>query len=133
MRVMAYTATLVMLMGLWGLWLWRRGKLMESKWFLRVAPIAIVAPYIMNIAGWMLTENGRQPWVVQGLMLTEDGVSTSVSSTEIIISLVVFITVFIIVGTVWAVLMSRAARSELPEEAPEDQEQAEEPIPTLTY
>ena len=133
MRLMAYTATLVMLMGLWGLWLWRRGKLLESKWSLRIAPIAIVAPYIMNIAGWLLTENGRQPWVVQGLMLTEDGVSTSVSSTEIIISLVVFITVFIIVGTVWAVLMSRAARAELPKESPEDQEQEEEPIPTLTY
>ena len=33
------------------------------------------APFLMNTAGWMLTENGRQPWIVQGLMLTEDGVS----------------------------------------------------------
>ena len=44
----------------------------------------------MNTAGWMLTENGRQPWIVQGLMKTADGVSPSVSTTEIWISLVVF-------------------------------------------
>ena len=34
----------------------------------------------MNTAGWVLTENGRQPWIVQGLMLTSTGVSTSVSA-----------------------------------------------------
>ena len=44
----------------------------------------------MNTAGWMLTENGRQPWIVQGLMKTADGVSPSVSATEIWISLAVF-------------------------------------------
>ena len=48
----------------------------------------------MNTAGWMLTENGRQPWIVQGLMKTEDGVSPSVSETEIWISLFVFILLY---------------------------------------
>ena len=42
----------------------------------------------------MLTENGRQPWIVQGLMLTQNGVSPSVSATEIWISLVAFWAVF---------------------------------------
>ena len=46
-------------------------------------------PFVMNTAGWMLTENGRQPWIVQGLMKTADGVSPSVSTTEIWISLAV--------------------------------------------
>ncbi len=67
-------------------------------------------------------------------MLTEDGVSTSVSSTEIIISLAVFLTVFVIVGTIWIILMSRAARSKLPDvESESDGEATEEPLPTLTY
>ena len=48
----------------------------------------------MNTAGWLLTENGRQPWIVQGLMKTEDGVSPSVSATEIWISLVIFILLY---------------------------------------
>ncbi len=134
MRVMAYTASAVALLALVGLWLWRRGTLQQTTWFLRISTLAVVTPYIMNTAGWLLTENGRQPWVVQGLMLTEDGVSTSVSSTEIIISLAVFLTVFVIVGTIWIILMSRAARSKLPDvESESDGEATEEPIPTLTY
>ena len=134
MRVMAYTASAVALLALIGLWLWHRGTLQQTTWFLRISTLAVVTPYIMNTAGWLLTENGRQPWVVQGLMLTEDGVSTSVSSTEIIISLAVFLTVFVIVGTIWIILMSRAARSKLPDVEPEsDGEATEEPIPTLTY
>ena len=134
MRVMAYTASAVALLALIGLWLWRRGTLQQTTWFLRISTLAVVTPYIMNTAGWLLTENGRQPWVVQGLMLTEDGVSTSVSSTEIIISLAVFLTVFVIVGTIWIILMSRAARSKLPDvESESDGEATEEPIPTLTY
>ncbi len=134
MRVMAYTASAVALLALVGLWLWRRGTLQQTTWFLRISTLAVVTPYIMNTAGWLLTENGRQPWVVQGLMLTEDGVSTSVSSTEIIISLAVFLTVFVIVGTIWIILMSRAARSKLPDvESESDGEATEEPLPTLTY
>ena len=39
---------------------------------------AIIAPFLMNTAGWLLTENGRQPWIVQGLMRTTNGVSPSV-------------------------------------------------------
>ena len=80
MRVMAYLAALVLLFALWGAWLIHRGKLATSKWFLLAATWAIVTPFLMNTAGWMLTENGRQPWIVQGLMLVKDGVSASVSS-----------------------------------------------------
>ena len=76
MRVMAYLAALVLLLALWGAWaIWRR-RLERSRWFLAVAPWAVIAPFIMNTAGWLLTENGRQPWIVQGLMLTKAGVST---------------------------------------------------------
>ena len=44
----------------------------------------------MNTAGWLLTENGRQPWVVQGLLLTRNGNSPSVSLTEVALSLGTF-------------------------------------------
>ena len=71
MRVMAYLGALISLLALWGAWLLHRGKLATSKWFLLVATWAIVTPFLMNTAGWLLTENGRQPWIVQGLMLVE--------------------------------------------------------------
>ncbi len=87
MRVMAYLATLVLLISLWGGWLLYRRKLDTSRLFLRVGIWAVVTPFLMNTAGWMLTENGRQPWIVQGLMKTSNAVSPLVSSAEIWISI----------------------------------------------
>ncbi len=58
----------------------------------------------------MLTENGRQPWIVQGLMMTTNGVSPSVSATDIWISLVVFYLIFIVLGIADAWLMIRFGR-----------------------
>ena len=71
MRVMAYLGSLILLLALWGGWLLHRGTLERSKWFLRLSMWAVVTPFLMNTAGWMLTENGRQPWIVQGLMKTD--------------------------------------------------------------
>ncbi len=113
MRVMAYIATLVMAFALWGAWLLYRHKLDRAKWFLRVAPWVIVLPFLMNTAGWMLTENGRQPWIVQGLLKTANGVSPSVSSTDIWISLIVFYALFIAFGIADGWLMIRYGRKEL--------------------
>ena len=45
----------------------------------------------MNTAGWLLTESGRQPWIVQGLQLTKNGVSPSVGIHHLVISLVIFV------------------------------------------
>jgi cytochrome bd ubiquinol oxidase subunit I len=113
MRVMAYLAALVMLFALWGGWLLYRHKLDRATWFLRLAPWVIVVPFVMNTAGWMLTENGRQPWIVQGLMKTANGVSASVSATDIWISLVVFYLLFIAFGVADGWLMVRFGRREL--------------------
>ena len=66
MRIMAYTAGLEFLLGLWGLWLIRRRTLASSRWFLKLAVWAVILPFLMNTAGWLLTESGRQPWIVQG-------------------------------------------------------------------
>ena len=79
MRVMAYLGVLVLLIALWGLWLIRRKKLATSRVFLWVAIWAAVLPFLMNTAGWLLTESGRQPWIVQGIMLTKNGISPTVS------------------------------------------------------
>ena len=59
-----------------------------------------VLPFLMNTAGWLLTESGRQPWIVQGIMLTKNGISPTVSTTWLWISLVVFIVLYGILGTV---------------------------------
>ncbi len=112
MRIMAYTAGLEFLLGLWGLWLIRRGKLASSRWFLTLAVWAVILPFLMNTAGWLLTESGRQPWIVQGLMLTRNAVSPSVGLASVITSLTVFVAAYLTLTIVDAALMIRYARKE---------------------
>jgi cytochrome bd ubiquinol oxidase subunit I len=139
MRAMAYLAALVMLLALWGAWLLHRGKLESSKWFLRLSIWAVVTPFAMNTAGWLLTESGRQPWIVQGLMKTVNASSPSVSATDIWISLVVFVLLYAALGAADLVLMLRYARKGLGHEDehsgehPQGGEQGATTIPALTY
>ena len=71
---------------------------------------AVITPFLMNTAGWLLTESGRQPWIVQGLQKTVNANSPSVSSTEIWISLVVLVLAYIVLGAADLVLMLRYSR-----------------------
>ncbi len=130
-RIMAYLAGLIFLLSLWGLWLMRRKKLEASPWFCRIAIWAVIVPFVMSTAGWMLTENGRQPWIVQGLQLTKNGVSPSVSATTIGISLAIFVLLYGAMAIVDAVLMIRYARKPLGP-LPELDERAV-PVPAMTY
>jgi cytochrome bd ubiquinol oxidase subunit I len=130
MRLMAYIASLIALLALWGAWLLHKGRLATSKRFLWVATWAVITPFIMNTAGWMLTENGRQPWIVQGLMKTADANSPSVTSADIWISLIVFVAIYIALGAADLILMLRYSRKQLdPDDTPTD----DDALPALTY
>jgi cytochrome bd-type quinol oxidase subunit 1 len=136
MRVMAYLATLVLLLALWGGWLLYKDKLRSSRLFLWLSVWAVVTPFLMNTAGWLLTESGRQPWIVQGLQKTVNANSPSVSATDIWISLTVFVLAYIALGAADLILMLRYSRHGL---AHADAEAAEggggsgAPVPALTY
>jgi cytochrome bd ubiquinol oxidase subunit I len=85
----------------------------------------------MNTGGWLLTESGRQPWIVQGIMLTRNGLSTSVSVTELWISLIVFVALYGTLGTIDLILMLRYSRKQLePAPPPGD---TDKPVPAMTY
>jgi cytochrome d ubiquinol oxidase subunit I len=138
MRVMAYLGSLIALLALWGGWLVHRDTLGRSKWFLRVSVWAVLTPFVMNTAGWMLTENGRQPWIVQGLMKTINANSPSVSSTDIWISLIAFVLIYIALGAADLVLMLRYGRKGLDHEDDDTGEpgaasSGATTIPALTY
>jgi len=131
MRVMAYAAVMIFLLGLWGLWLLRRRKVAVSKWFLRAAIWAAVLPFLMNTAGWLLTESGRQPWVVQGMLLTKNGVSPSVGFASVVTSLAAFTALYTVLAIVDFLLMLRYARKQLPA-APAGSD-AGQPVPAIQY
>jgi cytochrome bd-type quinol oxidase subunit 1 len=110
MRIMAYLGSLVLLLALWGGWLLYRRRLRTSRLFLFLSVWAVVTPFLMNTAGWLLTESGRQPWIVQGLQKTINASSPSVSATDIWISLAVFVLSYIVLGAADLVLMLRYSR-----------------------
>jgi cytochrome d ubiquinol oxidase subunit I len=110
MRVMAFAGVLMFLIAAVGAWLYRKRKLERARWFLWTGIAAIALPYIAATAGWILTEMGRQPWIVQGLLLTSEANSPSVSTTWLGISLGFFISLYLILGIVDFILMRRYAR-----------------------
>jgi cytochrome bd ubiquinol oxidase subunit I len=135
-RVMAYLGTLILLLSLWGGWLLNRNKLRSSRVFLLLCVWAVVTPFLMNTAGWLLTESGRQPWIVQGLQKTVNANSPAVSSTDIWISLIAFVLSYIVLAVADLLLMLRYSRRGLAEadaEAAEPGPTPGAPAPVLTY
>jgi cytochrome d ubiquinol oxidase subunit I len=132
MRVMAYTAGLLFLVALWGLWRLRRHRLDSSPRFLRLAVWAVVLPFLMNTAGWLLTENGRQPWIVQGIQLTKEGVSPSVSTAQVAFSIIVFFLLYAALAVIDVMLMMRYARREIPPAPAGDGDQPAV-VPAMSY
>jgi cytochrome d ubiquinol oxidase subunit I len=115
MRVMAYLGGLMVLVAALGAYLYRKGKLESTRWFLWTAVVAMAFPFLAATAGWLLTEMGRQPWIVQGLLKTSGAHSPSVGSTSIWMSLSVFVVLYLFLGIVDFVLMRRYARLDPPE------------------
>jgi cytochrome bd ubiquinol oxidase subunit I len=115
MRIMAYLGTLIFLVAALGAFLMWRGRLERTRWFLWVGVGAIAFPYLSALAGWVLSEVGRQPWIVQGLLKTADANSPSVGTGTIALSLGALIVLYAVLGVVDFVLMRRYARVDPPE------------------
>jgi cytochrome d ubiquinol oxidase subunit I len=130
MRIMAYAGTLVFfVLAACAFFLWR-GTLEAKRWLLWAGLLAIPLPYVAALAGWVLTEVGRQPWIVWGLLKTVDANSPSVSTTTIAFSLGVFALLYGGLAVVDVILMRRYARLDPPEVGGEGDEFA---LPVVSY
>jgi cytochrome bd ubiquinol oxidase subunit I len=114
MRVMAMLGVAMFLVAAVGAWLYRKRRLEKARWFQWIAIVAIAFPYIAATAGWILTEMGRQPWIVQNLLKTSDAVSPNTSTATVAASLAVFVLLYVTLGVVDFVLMRRYARVDPP-------------------
>jgi cytochrome bd ubiquinol oxidase subunit I len=74
-HIMVGLGTILLVIAGLGVFLLWRGRLFDSRPMLWTLMLAFPLPYIANIAGWTTAETGRQPWVVHGLLRTEDGIS----------------------------------------------------------
>ena len=114
------------------LWSQRKGRTPTSKWLLRAGLVMPVLPLLANSFGWIFTEMGRQPWIVFGEMLTRDGVSRSVSLTEVLTSFTAFTLIYAVLAVVEFKLLVRYARAGVPDVTPQtdddDTDDAERPL-----
>ena len=114
-RLMIGFGALAALFALITLWRMRRGgSLPKGRWFLPAMFALPFMPLIANSFGWIFTESGRQPWLVFGLIRTEDGVSPVVSAGAVLFTMIVFtllygVLAFIEVGLVLKVIKNGPA------------------------
>jgi len=89
-RIMVGAGMVMILLSLFALFLLLRKQLEQTRWLLWLFLPVIGLPYLANSAGWIMTEMGRQPWIVFGLFKTAQAVSPTVSMASVLISLIAF-------------------------------------------
>ena len=124
-RAMVGAGCLMELLALVGLVLLKTGKLQNNKVYLKIMLFAMALPYIANTTGWLITEMGRQPWIVYGLQKTAEAVSTVVPAGYVLISMVGFTLIYGILAVVDVMLIVKYAKKS-PEELEEAPSASEE-------
>jgi cytochrome bd ubiquinol oxidase subunit I len=118
-HLMIAVGILLVIITLVGLYLWWRGRLERSRWYLRVLQYAIPLPILATTLGWMTAEIGRQPWVVQGQLRTTDAVSSTVSTGQVATTLAIFIVLYAVLFYFWLAVVRRIVRKGPEETVPE--------------
>jgi cytochrome d ubiquinol oxidase subunit I len=110
-RLMVAFGFWFVLLAFWGAYRWRRGELFEDdllhKALMASAPLGVLAVEL----GWIVTEVGRQPWVVQGVLKTSAGVSPGLSGAEATTTLVGFAGVYLGLLTLYGYVVTRIVRA----------------------
>jgi cytochrome d ubiquinol oxidase subunit I len=89
-------------------WANSRGDIANAKW-MKWVPWVLVLPYLANASGWILTEMGRQPWIVYGLLKVQDAVSPNLTSVDLLISLIGYTAVYGSLAAAMVYLMKKYA------------------------
>lgn len=122
-RIMVGAGMLMILFAMIGVVLAWRKRLVHATWYLRLMVPMILFPFLANSMGWIMTEIGRQPWVVFGYMQTKDAVSPNVSAGSILFSIITFSTIYAILAIVLIYLFIREIKK-----GPDGHEEVEENV-----
>jgi cytochrome d ubiquinol oxidase subunit I len=117
-RIMLAIGLFMIAAALYGAWLMWRGVLYETRWYLAVVAQTWWIGFVAVTTGWIVTESGRQPWIVQGLMRTADATSPVLALT-IASTLALFVVVYGIVFTMGIYYINRLIAKGLDELADE--------------
>jgi cytochrome d ubiquinol oxidase subunit I len=115
-RIMVGVGVLMLALVVIGWRLRWRGTLFETVWYLRACQCCAPIGFIAVIAGWTTTEVGRQPWSVYGLLRTANSVTPSLTGLDVLISLTLYMIVYLIIyptglGFMWRIVRGGPADS----------------------
>ncbi len=95
---------MILISALGFLYFWH-GSLFEKRWLLWLLVLSVLGPQIANQAGWFAAEVGRQPWIVQGLLRTSEGLSAVVKANTVLVAILLFSAVYILLFAVFVYLL----------------------------
>jgi cytochrome d ubiquinol oxidase subunit I len=109
--VMVGSATALLLLSLWyaGSWLFRR-DMPKSKWFLRAASIAGILSIVALESGWVVTEVGRQPWIVHNFMRVDQAATTN---HGVWLTFVIVVLIYLVLGVTTILVLRNLSRRTL--------------------
>ena len=107
MVAIGFGMILISALGLLYFW---RGSLFEKRWLLWLLVLAVLGPQIANQAGWFAAEVGRQPWIVQGLLRTSEGLSAVVRANTVLSAIILFSAVYLLLFAVFVYLLNDKIR-----------------------
>jgi cytochrome d ubiquinol oxidase subunit I len=109
-RLMVAMGMYMILISAIGVWLSRKPNLEDYGLFLKIMLFSLPVPYVAGQLGWIVAEVGRQPWIVYGVLKTADGVSRSISTAQIVASLLGFTLFYGSLGVLDVYLLTKFAK-----------------------
>jgi cytochrome bd ubiquinol oxidase subunit I len=109
-RMMVGIGLTLIALGAVGALLWWRGRLLSTRWYLRLAGYAWPLGFIAILAGWVTTEQGRQPYLVYGVLRTSEGLSPAITSAQIAMSLATIVVTYCVVFSIGVYYIRRLIR-----------------------
>ncbi len=110
-RIMVGLGMLLLLLAFLAIYPMLRNRPISQFRYIRFFPLAIVLPYLANSSGWIFTEMGRQPWVVFGLMRTQDAFSPNVTPGMVLTTLILFTLVYALLIVADVYLLNKYAKT----------------------
>ena len=129
-RVRVGAGTLMFVLALLALYLLRKDNLERYPLALKALTWALLLPYLANTTGWLLTEVGRFPWVVYGLMKIEEAVSPQVTAGMLWVSLIGYILIYGLLIAATIFLLSKYGKAG-PAATDEPEQAEEQPVDSL--
>ncbi|MEP6615942.1 MAG: cytochrome ubiquinol oxidase subunit I [Ginsengibacter sp.] len=106
-HLMIFCGFIMILLTLYGCFLWWRGKIFKKRWLMIVFCFSVLLPQVANQVGWYSAEVGRQPWLVYGLLKTSEGLTRSLRQSQVLFSLILFTIVYLMLFLLFIYMLNK--------------------------